>query len=74
MSKSRHRTRIFGHTSAESEKAYKVAEHRRERRRVRIAIADGAELPHKKTFGNPFAGNRDGKHYWLAASTKDMRK
>jgi len=74
VSKSRRRTRIFGLTTAKSEKAYKVAAHHRERRRARIAIADGAEPPHKKAFGNPSAGNRDGKRYRADASDRDMRK
>lgn len=51
-------------TTAESDKAFKQREHRRERAAVRDALAAGADLPHAKKFGNPWASEKDGKQYW----------
>jgi hypothetical protein len=74
MSRSKRRTRIFGITTAESDKRYKVAEHRRERRFVRAALDENVPLPDEKQFGDPWKGDRDGKKYWSGAPAKAMRK
>ncbi|GBD49096.1 hypothetical protein [Methylopila sp. Yamaguchi] len=48
-------------TTAESDEAFKVREHRRERRAVAIALAGGTEPPALKAFGDPWDGDKDGK-------------
>jgi hypothetical protein len=58
-------------TTAESEKEFKQAEHRRERAHVRDALRKGDEPPHPKAFGNPWAGDKDGKQ-WLAAPPDEL--
>lgn len=68
MSRSYKRNAITGHTIAESDKAYKQQEHRRERARVRTALmsADDYEeliLPDTKEFGSEYKSPKDGKHY-----------
>ena len=68
MSRSYKRNAITGHTMAESDKAYKVQEHKRERSRVRTALnsADDFEeiiLPDPKEFGDEWKSDKDGKHY-----------
>ena len=67
MSRSFKKTPIVG-ACAQSDKGYKVAEHRRERTHVRVALrqAEDADLPHPKLFGNPWDGGRDGKRYLSA--------
>jgi hypothetical protein len=74
MSRSRRHTKIFGITTARSDKRYKVFEHRRERRKVRIALREGREPPAPKEFGNPWGGERDGKFYWITVPDHHMRK
>lgn len=64
MSRSRKHTPIHGHTCKESDKPFKVIEHRRERRIVRASISIDSDMPHPKTFGNPWASCKDGKSYW----------
>jgi hypothetical protein len=62
MSRSCRKTPITGVTTAESEKAYKQQEHRRERAYVRDALRSGSEeVPGSKEFGNPWSGDKDGK-------------
>ena len=68
MSRSYKRNAITGHTIAESDKAYKQQEHRRERARVRTVLmsADDYEelvLPDAKEFGNTYKAPKDGKQY-----------
>ena len=71
MSRSRKKTPIIGHTKAESEKAFKQAEHQRERTAVRDALRTGSEiLPAEKEFGNPWKGDKDGKQ-WLRGPDRD---
>ncbi|WP_246132763.1 hypothetical protein [Devosia ginsengisoli] len=48
-------------TTAESDKAFKVAEHRRERRVVNAALSNAEDLPPARLFGNPWASEKDGK-------------
>lgn len=64
MSRSRKKTPFVGMTTAESDKPFKVREHRRERSAVRDALATGGDLPHPKAFGNPRSSEKDGKQYW----------
>lgn len=76
MSRSKRKTPIFGNTGDRSERLFKAFEHRRERRAVRNTLPglDDAGLPAPKTYGNPWAGPKDGKRYWQRAGLKDMRK
>ena len=59
---------------ADSDKPYKVAAHRRERRCVKINLARGVDLPHPKAFGNPWASCKDGKGYHPERDPKVLRK
>ena len=74
MSRSHRHTPIFGNTCKDSDRAYKAAEHRRERRAVREAIAGADDVPSPKAYGSPNKSAKDGKHYWGRAGAKDMRK
>lgn len=65
MSRSRKKNPIIPHTTAETDKPFKQQEHQRERSAVRDALRTDKEvLPHPKGFGNPWASDKDGKHYW----------
>ncbi len=64
MARSRRKTPIVGITTADTDKPFKTAEHRRERRAVKAAIKVGEEPPTAKAFGNPWAAQKDGKQ-WL---------
>jgi hypothetical protein len=65
MSRSRRKTPITGMTTARSNKAFKVIEHRRERALTRSAMAVGREdTLHPKMTGDEWASPRDGKQ-WL---------
>jgi hypothetical protein len=64
MSRSYRRIPITGITTSESDKWFKRSEHRRERRAVRGALDTGMDIPHRKGFGNPWNGSKDGKQ-WL---------
>lgn len=61
MSRSRRKVPIMGITSAESDKTFKKAEHRRERRAVNAAVGKVEDPPHAKLFGEPWASDKDGK-------------
>jgi hypothetical protein len=68
MSRSRRKTPIIGITSAPSDKPWKVAEHKRERRVTRAVLAlsldgDDARL-HGRNYGDPWCSEKDGKAYW----------
>jgi hypothetical protein len=73
MARSFRKTPIFGATTADSEKHFKVSEHRRERRWVnsRLRIGDDIE---PRVFGNPWAGPKDGRRWWDGAGPEHMRK
>lgn len=64
MSRSRRKTPIVGMTTAPTDKPFKEAEHRRERRSVRTRVKQLDEIPDPKQFGNPWHGEKDGKQ-WL---------
>ena len=64
MSRSFRRVPIIGRTTSESDKPYKVAEHRRERRTVRQLIPGGGDLPAGQAFGNLCKSPKDGKQWW----------
>jgi len=70
VSRSYRKTPIRGLCS-DSDKPFKVAEHRRERRAANMSPEDA---PHPKSYGNPWSSCKDGKIYQHNASKKDMRK
>jgi len=63
MTRSRRKTPIVGITTAEGDKSFKVREHRRERRAVNVALRSGQEPPAPEQFGDPWHGEKDGKHF-----------
>jgi hypothetical protein len=48
-------------TTAESDKRFKKAEHKRERRKLKAADLTEETPPGPKAFGNPWSGEKDGK-------------
>ncbi|WP_374292888.1 hypothetical protein [Paenirhodobacter enshiensis] len=74
MSRSQKKTPIAAITAAASDKPFKVAEHRRERRAVKAGIANGQEPEHPKAYGNPWHGDKDGKAYMDQPQPRDLRK
>ena len=79
MSRSRKKTPRTGHTMAESDKPFKVQEHKRERRTVKHHLTksddyDSMVLPDKERFGNAWNAPKDGKHYWKDDEGKWKRK
>jgi len=64
MSNSRKKTPICGMTTADSDKRFKSAEHRRERRAVRQILEAGDGVPDPIEFGNPWASEKDGKRWF----------
>lgn len=77
MARSTRRVPIFGIACAESDKPYKVSEHRRERRAARAilnVVQDGdAPALHKTNFGDPCRAPKDGKQYCVF-NAKELRK
>jgi hypothetical protein len=62
MSRSRRKTPITGVTKAESDKRDKVLAHRRQRRRVRTALASGRlEIAMRRKAGDVWSFAKDGK-------------
>ncbi len=65
-------------SGAESDKPYKVSQHRAERRTYRSILSarldtDDRHL-HGTVYGVTCLGPKDGKQYWAAAVSRDMRK
>jgi hypothetical protein len=70
MARSRKKTPTTGITTAESEKADKMAAHRRERRRIRQLLPVEPDiLPHTREISSPWLMAKDGKQY-LGNQTK----
>ena len=78
MSRSRKKTPITGISSADSEKAEKQANHRRERRRIRQVLGVEPEcevLPHTRELSNPWIMSKDGRVYRASwKEPKNFRK
>ncbi len=74
MSRSRKKTPITGITTADSDKPFKEAEHRRERRAVRTAIKAGEPIPDQREFGNPWTSEKDGKKWRTDRESRVLRK
>ena len=65
MARSFKKNPVVSNTKAESDKPFKVYEHKRERRAVRGILSTGFydNIPDSKTFGNVLFSPKDGKHY-----------
>ena len=75
MSRSFRKTPIAGRTTAPSDKPSKARAHRQERRAVRSTDLVEDDPPGEKAFGNPWAGEKDGKGWFDAdAHPRMMRK
>lgn len=78
MSRSRRKTLIFPVTCAKSDKEFKTKEHKRERRLFKIKLVNKdfeiTDVPGHKTFGNPWASQKDGKFPWPDAPKKRISK
>jgi hypothetical protein len=72
MSRSNRKTSIVAIARAESDKAFKTAEHRRSA--VRVAVMADTDPPHARRLGNPHSSGRDGKRHRHDATRKAMRK
>ncbi len=74
MSRSRKKTPVIPITTADSDKPFKEAEHRRERRAVRSAVKAGEDIPHPRQFGDPWDGQKDGKRWAGVDEGRYLRK
>jgi hypothetical protein len=75
MSRSRRKTPIFGHTTADSDRPWKQAAARRRVRPHLKATLDGDRFAGKRwDLVNPWSSEKDGKRWWGKADAKDMRK
>ncbi len=75
MSRSHRKTSICGLTVAKSNKADKIAAHRRWRKRVQQRLQAQPEsetLPHEKSFLNPWLMAKDGKSWFDARKFKKL--
>lgn len=77
MARSKRKTPFIAVTNAQSDKPFKVIEHRSERRSVRVAVLktlDGDDRTlHAKRFGDPWRAPKDGKTT-CDPNSRDMRK
>ncbi len=64
MSRSRKKSPAGGITTSPSDKPGKVVAHRKTRRRVRVALTSGDDLPDRKQTENPYAYPKDGKRWY----------
>jgi hypothetical protein len=77
MARSRKKAPFVPVSTSTSEKADKVAAHRKERRKVRTILAvkpDVEVLPHRRRISNVWAYAKDGKRYLKSPRPKDLRK
>lgn len=80
MARSRKKTPVKGHTTAESEKDFKRHEHGVRRTREREVLAklgtevDPVDFPDEKEIGDPWDGPKDGKSYLDNPTRKDLAK
>jgi len=74
VSRSRKKNPAGGIAISNSDKPYKISEHRRERRYVASSLRGGEEELMPIDFGNPWGAPKDGKRYWVDYDQKWMRK
>ena len=73
MSRSRKKRPGGGIAIADSDKPFKVLEHRRERRKASSSLKRGEDPP-VEVYGNPWKAPKDGKQFWIDHDAKWMRK
>jgi len=77
MSRSKRKHKIFGITTAASEKKDKVFHHRKMRKKIKSQIQKGdfeSPFPIDNEVSNPWTWDKDGKQYWPDATDKDLGK
>ena len=75
MARSKRKTKIFGNTSADSERLDKRRWNKSFRRVAKVLITKDKEAPiNIRAVSNVAKGDKDGKNYWENATPKDMRK
>lgn len=75
MSRSVRKTKIFGITTAETEKKDKRLWNRKFRKVCKKLIRTGKEAPvNLNSVTNIWSGAKDGRRYVINATKKDMRK
>jgi hypothetical protein len=77
MARSRKKAPFIPTSTSTSEKADKVAAHRKERRKVRVILAVEPEievLPHRRRISNVWGYAKDGKRFQKSPRPKDLRK
>lgn len=61
MTRSRKKSPYVPWCKAPSDRPSKSFAHRSERLQVKLALATSEEPPHRKSFGDPWNGEKDGK-------------
>ena len=78
MSRSRRKTSIFGHATAQSDHPWKKTSARKLRRSVKQRLAatlDGDRFAGKRwDLVDPWSSEKDGKHFWTNPPARFMRK
>lgn len=74
MSRSYRKTPILPVTGARSEKAFKVAAHRAERRAAAQRLGQGLDPLPSRLFGDPWAGPKDGRRWDAGLAPRWTRK
>lgn len=64
MSRSYKHTPISSYASSGGQKLYRSLENRAKRRRVKLNLIGGREMPHEKEYGNEWSSPRDGKKWF----------
>ncbi|QHI35520.1 hypothetical protein IMCC3317_08660 [Kordia antarctica] len=75
MSRSKNKTKIYGNTTASSEKENKRDANRKFRRVVKQKVkSEEMELPELREVSNVWCFNKDGKRYNPEMTEKELRK
>ncbi|WP_081160438.1 hypothetical protein [Ensifer aridi] len=74
MARSRRRSPITGVTTAESDKRFKLEEHRRERAALRALDLRFEEPQSSKSFWDPWRGDKDGKQRFDATACPHLTR
>jgi hypothetical protein len=78
MSRSRRKTPIFGHTTAESDHQWKKKAARTLRHRVKqhlnVTLSGDHFAGKRWDLVNPWDAPKDGKHWWKSNDPRSMRK
>jgi hypothetical protein len=78
MARSRRKSPAGGITAARSDKAFKSLAARKLRAAERVALAAGADIPHRRAVDSPWNWPKDGKRWfgrdWANDAPKIIRK